>query len=439
MDFIVFVFYSIPEMFLLLALTITFAGYRFYTYKSRFIFAALLLSSFFECLRIFDVSMSLRLILQLLIFLAVSKLLFKIAVVPLVISTVTTLLLIQMFELVALQSAMKLLHTDFQHLQANPILLMLSGWPILLLLSFVLYLSVKHQFSLFGAGRQLSKFKFRSLRSYLTFMLFYTLGIIATSLVVKNEITSTHIFYSVLIFQVLSFLMIKEIIKSRVQETELTVYKESLKDINSLFTTIRAQRHDFANHIQVLYIFAKQQEHDKLLRYIEQLVGEIKSINQVLVSDNPGLSALLQTKTAQFEQDNIALKTEIACTLSELPVPAIELNQMIGNLLDNAADAIKLAGHPTDEIILQTLEKDGQVHIKVRNHRPVIPEHLQQKIFEYGFSTKADHSGIGLAIVNSLVKKHKGNLILTSNEQSGTEFTIIFPAKKVMTIEQKTG
>ncbi|WP_146812467.1 hypothetical protein, partial [Aneurinibacillus danicus] len=138
MDFIVFVFYSIPEMFLLLALTITFAGYRFYTYKSRFIFAALLLSSFFECLRIFDVSMSLRLILQLLIFLAVSKLLFKIAVVPLVISTVTTLLLIQMFELVALQSAMRLLHTDFQHLQANPILLMLSGWPILLLLSFIL-------------------------------------------------------------------------------------------------------------------------------------------------------------------------------------------------------------------------------------------------------------------------------------------------------------
>lgn len=108
----------------------------------------------------------------------------------------------------------------------------------------------------------------------------------------------------------------------------------------------------------------------------------------------------------------------------------VEINQIIGNLLDNAADAIRNSGYPCNKIKLTTQRLEGKVQIQVQNQRPLIPPDIQEKIFQYGFSTKENHSGIGLSIVSDLVKKNRGTITLESNETTGTLFTIEFPIKK---------
>lgn len=438
MEFFVFSFYSIPEMFLILAFIATLSGYDFSKNVIPMALISILISCCIEFFRFIDLHASIRLFLQLFMVVILMRLAFGIVFARATICAIISLLILQMTELVTINTSMILFHTNLQELQNNPLLWVPTIWFNLIVLASLLFVIKKYDFSIFHQRIRSHNINVFSFSSYLLFTAFFTFGIIGSQLLTQEKTQSIYTIIAIFIFQALSILMVNELIKSRVRKTELSVYKQSLKDINSLFTTVRSQRHDFSNHLQVLYIFAKQAEHEKILLYIEQLIGQIKSVNQILISDNPGLSALLQTKVAQFEQEGISIELNIGSTLTDTNIPMIELNQIIGNLLDNAADAIKLAGYPSNQIFLQTIRKNNQVEIKVKNYRPIIPSHLQQKVFEYGFSTKPEHSGLGLAIITNLVKKNKGNLLLVSNETVGTEFTIIFPVAGGSKIEQKT-
>lgn len=437
-EFFVFSFYSIPEMFLILAFIATLSGYDFSKNVIPMALISILISCCIEFFRFIDLHASIRLFLQLFMVVILMRLAFGIVFARATICAIISLLILQMTELVTINTSMILFHTNLQELQNNPLLWVPTIWFNLIVLASLLFVIKKYDFSIFHQRIRSHNINVFSFSSYLLFTAFFTFGIIGSQLLTQEKTQSIYTIIAIFIFQALSILMVNELIKSRVRKTELSVYKQSLKDINSLFTTVRSQRHDFSNHLQVLYIFAKQAEHEKILLYIEQLIGQIKSVNQILISDNPGLSALLQTKVAQFEQEGISIELNIGSTLTDTNIPMIELNQIIGNLLDNAADAIKLAGYPSNQIFLQTIRKNNQVEIKVKNYRPIIPSHLQQKVFEYGFSTKPEHSGLGLAIITNLVKKNKGNLLLVSNETVGTEFTIIFPVAGGSKIEQKT-
>ncbi|WP_027416421.1 sensor histidine kinase [Aneurinibacillus terranovensis] len=435
MGIFVFIFYSVPEMCLIIALTITLAGYNLSANKLKCFICSLFLACFVDIFRDADIDIAVRLVLQFLIFVISIKYVFKIPFMRLFVCTVSTLLLVQITELAAMNTAMAISDKTLGELQSHPFLWLLAVWPILIILSLFLYFIRKRNFSIFKGEIYPPTSLFGSFYSYLIFTAFYTLSIIGAELLTGKLEQSNPSIVLIFTFQIFSVLMVREFIKSQVRETELSFYKEYVRDVTSLFTTIRAQRHDFSNHIQVLYIFLKQRDYSRMLQYIEQLVGQIKTLNQVLISDNPGLSALLQAKLSRFEEEGISISLDIMSTLTELNINMIEMNQIIGNLLDNAADAIKAAGYPTDEIHLQTLQEIDHVKIKVKNYRPVIPPDIQKKVFDHGFSTKPNHSGIGLAIVSELVNKNNGSIALLSNEIEGTVFTIRFPVKGEMQFE----
>jgi signal transduction histidine kinase len=51
------------------------------------------------------------------------------------------------------------------------------------------------------------------------------------------------------------------------------------------------------------------------------------------------------------------------------------------------------------------------------------------KVFSSGFSTKDNHSGLGLAVVKDLVERNGGEISLRSSEEDGTTFSVIIPVK----------
>jgi two-component system NtrC family sensor kinase len=102
-----------------------------------------------------------------------------------------------------------------------------------------------------------------------------------------------------------------------------------------------------------------------------------------------------------------------------------QLNQVFVNLLVNAAHAIENNG----EIAVKTWNGDRFINISVSDTGQGIPEDKVSKIFEPFFTSKpvGQGTGLGLSISYDIVKKHGGEITVTSEEGKGSCFTIKIP------------
>ena len=99
------------------------------------------------------------------------------------------------------------------------------------------------------------------------------------------------------------------------------------------------------------------------------------------------------------------------------------LRRAFANLLRNAAEAMKGQG-----AIDVTVTGDGSgIAVTIADHGPGIPDDLRQRVFEPYFTTKADGTGLGLALVRQTLEAHRGTIALTATPGGGATFAIVFP------------
>lgn len=109
----------------------------------------------------------------------------------------------------------------------------------------------------------------------------------------------------------------------------------------------------------------------------------------------------------------------------------LEMQQVLQNLLENA---VKYS-EDTDEIKVTLAEYRGEIRFQVADTGRGIATENKQKIFERFFREDSSHSsqikgsGIGLAIVKTLVEKEHGTITVTDNQPRGTIFTVVWPRK----------
>ncbi len=108
-------------------------------------------------------------------------------------------------------------------------------------------------------------------------------------------------------------------------------------------------------------------------------------------------------------------------------IPAVKcfpnmLNQVFTNILINACQAIEGRG----TITITTEYKDKKLIVKIKDTGKGIPRNQLNKIFTAGFTTKSSGigTGLGLAICTKIIEKHKGEIIVNSEEGKGSEFVI---------------
>jgi len=128
------------------------------------------------------------------------------------------------------------------------------------------------------------------------------------------------------------------------------------------------------------------------------------------------------------------MKTDFDSDLPFVPCFRAELNQVILNMIVNAAHAIAEANgdrsSPQGVIHIRTAHKDNWAEIRISDTGAGIPEEIRHKIFDLFFTTKGpgQGSGQGLAISHSvIVEKHKGTLDLETQQGKGTTFIIGLP------------
>jgi len=178
---------------------------------------------------------------------------------------------------------------------------------------------------------------------------------------------------------------------------------------------------------------------DRLDRYLDVCQGEITRLDYIVTQflqairpTKPQLqSALLNdvvTETLallqpELENRGLAVNTHLANNLPQAPVDAGQLKQVLVNLIKNAMHAMTRGG----ELTLATGVTGDGVWMSVADTGGGIPQEKINQIFQPFFTTKKKGSGLGLMIVQRIVREHGGRIEVESNLGAGTLFRIWLP------------
>ena len=106
----------------------------------------------------------------------------------------------------------------------------------------------------------------------------------------------------------------------------------------------------------------------------------------------------------------------------------IQMQQVILNLVLNAAEAMREAGHDHRTLTVRTSKKDGRfAEVSIRDIGPGIGENNSSRLFEPFYTTKSGGMGMGLAISKNIVKSHNGEIRAENNPDRGATFSFTVP------------
>lgn len=202
--------------------------------------------------------------------------------------------------------------------------------------------------------------------------------------------------------------------------------QRSYQNLEHLNGTLRMQRHDYLNHLQVVYGMLEIGEYEELKTYLDPIYQDMMKTGKALKTKKPGVNALIAAKSGEAEHAGIDLYIEVKSDLQNLDVPDWELCKVLSNILDNAMTALTDQSEDR-KIWMDITETKDNYQFEIANNGPMIELHRQSEIFKQGVTTKkGEGHGMGLSIVKSVVERFQGTLKLTSGEEK-TTFQISFP------------
>ncbi|GCD08459.1 sensor histidine kinase [Clostridium tagluense] len=226
------------------------------------------------------------------------------------------------------------------------------------------------------------------------------------------------IIYVLIILGVInSFFVIKDISSLNEHNIEYSMLKDTLGQLENLNKTLRGQRHDFMNHLQVVYSLMEMEEYAEATGYIEKVFTDIQRINKVLKTSKPAVNALLQAKIDYGEKRGIKTEILVTSSLEDLLVPAWEFCRVLGNIIDNAIYALQEKGE--NKIIKIELFEDLKTYrFRIKNNGPKICQEWINRIFDAGVTTKGEKGeGMGLSIVKDILIKYEGDIEIFSDNE----------------------
>ena len=150
-------------------------------------------------------------------------------------------------------------------------------------------------------------------------------------------------------------------------------------------------------------------------------------INYQTVSPSSFIKDALALLQADSNIGQVDISTTVECGDALVEVDAIQIGQVITNLIKNAIDALTEIRNHDNKIQITVDADDNRVFFSVRDNGMGISAENKDKIFEPFFTSKRSGMGMGLCICRSIIKSHGGDLNFKPVEPHGVDFCFSLP------------
>jgi PAS domain S-box-containing protein len=201
--------------------------------------------------------------------------------------------------------------------------------------------------------------------------------------------------------------------------------------INNISTGLQLMSYNLPeDHPNQSSIQRMLQDCDRLAELIKSVLAFSKPAEyEMELLDLPKLlELLLQRLQARITQLNIQYDLHVEPNCPAIYGNLRALEQVFGNLIQNALQAMEPSGGRLGIKIIQVHDPSGRLYLEtsVADTGPGIPKELQERIFQPFVTTKSNGTGLGLAISKRIITAHKGNLSVNSFP-GGTVFRVQIP------------
>jgi two-component system CitB family sensor kinase len=217
-------------------------------------------------------------------------------------------------------------------------------------------------------------------------------------------------------------------LRDRTEHVELL---RELDSVASLTEALRGQQHEHANRMHTVAGLLELNRPGDAASYLSEVAGGAAGLAEQLRDSvgDPTIVALLLGKATVARERGVLLAISCTAPIGDAVVQSRLAVTVLGNLIDNAVDAV--AGQ-REALVQVALGRDESTFlIRVVDNGPGVAPAARGRLFEDGFSTKpvrdAGHRGLGLALVHRLVTQAGGTIQL--HESLPTTFDVRLPVR----------
>lgn len=209
----------------------------------------------------------------------------------------------------------------------------------------------------------------------------------------------------------------------RIAAYQQELIKTHYAEVESMYRKMRGWRHDYRNHIQVMKAHAQKGDMAAVLRYLDMLDNDLKTVDTVIKTGNPMTDAILNSKITLARDKKIEVRADanISCVLG---ISELELCSIIGNLFDNAIEAsMKLPEKERLIRVYMEVKEAEQLYISFTNFTAA--KKLKKRLGRYE-STKGRDHGLGLERIDTIVSR-LGGYVSRNSEDGAFTTEILVP------------
>lgn len=216
--------------------------------------------------------------------------------------------------------------------------------------------------------------------------------------------------------------------------TELSGLLRELDSVRGLTDALRAQQHEFSNRMHTVAGLLELGEPEEALRYLTDLHGAEAEFAESVRSriSSPLIVGLILGKAAVAGERGVRLELSDDTWLGDAPEKVQALTTILGNLIDNAFEAVAEAGlapGTTGRVLVSLVEDEDGITVQITDNGPGVPPGAADSIFVDGYTTKQGagslRRGLGLALVHRIVQRLGGQIGV--NAGAGAVFTVRLP------------
>ena len=238
-------------------------------------------------------------------------------------------------------------------------------------------------------------------------------------------VTYAFLVASVILIILLASNLGKYKVKAVKAEAELKVHQIYADSFNTLIDNIRLRQHEFDNHINSIYsqhyIYKTYDELVKVQKEYCEVLEKDNRYNKLLTSGNSVLIGFLYGKFMEIEKQGINIAYQVNVQKLICGVPIYKIIEILGDLINNAVDALK-AAKGQDQLFVSVIETADQIELEVRNESAFIRYEEIRSFFTKGYSKKGKNRGLGLYNVKQICEEYHLDIMCENKNIDGNNW-----------------